>query len=183
MQRTIGRAPATSASSAVNRGPRVLSRPGPSLATRRPVDARSPCARRSGSRDLRDRGTATPSRRPSDRAGATLPACDAAARSSVPVVGRRACVGAVDSSPTYVTRYRPDCVLRPPMAKYIAPSFGLITKIGERQRRAGDELFERARVRRAVRRQVHGVELAVAPVADEERVLILRRETSRRSRR
>src|SRR5207253_6220800 len=48
--------------------------------------------------------------------------------------------------------------------------------VGERQRRAGYELFQLALVRRTVGRQVGGVELAVAPVADEQRLLVLRRE-------
>ena len=38
-----------------------------------------------------------------------------------------ALAGFVEALPAYVTRYRPDCVLRPPIVKYIAPSFGLIT--------------------------------------------------------
>ena len=36
-------------------------------------------------------------------------------------------IGAVDSVPVYVTRYSPPCVFRPPVVKYIAPSFSFTT--------------------------------------------------------
>ena len=49
-------------------------------------------------------------------------------------------------------------------------------EVGQRQRRAGDELLDSALYALPLGRQVDGVELAVAPVADVERVLVLRGE-------
>ncbi len=36
--------------------------------------------------------------------------------------------GLVSSVPVYVTRYSPLCTRRPPVAKYMAPSFSLTTR-------------------------------------------------------
>ena len=48
--------------------------------------------------------------------------------------------------------------------------------VRQRQGRAGHELLQLAGVRRALRLQVHRVELAVAPVADVQGLAVLRRE-------
>src|SRR5262249_25482117 len=56
------------------------------------------------------------------------------------------------------------------------PVHGVDDYVRQRQWRAAEELLQFALVARALRRQVDRVELAVAPVTDEERLLILRRE-------
>ena len=49
--------------------------------------------------------------------------------------------------------------------------------VGQGQRRAGQELLQLAGVRRALWLEMQGIELAVAPVAEVQGLLVLRRET------